>query len=188
VKNQRKIFLINPNFQLKFSILICLVITLIASIYPLSFYGYISNLVTKISGANASLAEEIDSTLTSVIFILVMFQLAFTTIIFVISIFFTHKVAGPIYKLRKFMAMLRDGQNVPKLKFRNGDYFQDLAEDFNETVQAVQDGYKNDVVYLSEISSYLNNLSLVVPDDKKAVISEINKKLSEMQEKFTESP
>lgn len=85
------------------------------------------------------------------------------------------------------MAMYRDGQHVPRLTFRNGDYFQDLADDFNDTILSVQERHKNDVVYLAEISSYLNNLSLVVPEDKKAVISEINKKLSEIQERFTEN-
>jgi iron-sulfur cluster repair protein YtfE (RIC family) len=44
--------------------------------------------------------------------------------------------------------------------------------------------YQNDFVYLSEVNAYINNLSLVVPDDKKPVLSEIHKKLSDIQRKF----
>lgn len=49
----------------------------------------------------------------------------------------TNKVAGPIYRLRKEMRTVIDGEEVNQLKFREGDAFQELAEDFNELVAYV---------------------------------------------------
>ena len=55
---------------------------------------------------------------------------------------------------------------------------------FNKTFENIQENYRKDFVYLSEVSAYINNLSLVVPDDKKIVLSEISKKLEEIQSRF----
>jgi len=73
------------------------------------------------------------------------------------------------------------------LFFREGDYFGDLANELNETIEYIEDSHKNDLVYLSEVTSYINNLSLVVPDDKRVVLNEISSRLSQMQERFTKS-
>lgn len=120
----------------------------------------------------------------NLIIILALWQLGFTTLVFIIGIFFTHKIAGPIYKMKKHLRMIRDGQTSDDLYFRKGDHFQELAEEFNETINKIREDYKQDFVYLSEVNAYINNLSLVVPDDKKPVLSEINQKLIEIQKKF----
>ena len=99
--------------------------------------------------------------------------------------FYSHRIAGPLYKLQKHLRSIREGFNPGKLFFRNGDYFQDVADDLNDTIEHIEDGYKNDLVYLSEVNSYINNLSLVVPDDKRVVLNEISSRLSEIQERFT---
>ncbi len=82
---------------------------------------------------------------------------------------------------------MREDHNPGDLFFRKGDYFQDLAEDVNETFAHLENNYKNDLVYLSEVTSYINNLSLVVPDDKRVVLNEISSRLSMMQDRFTKN-
>ena len=99
---------------------------------------------------------------------------------------FIHKVAGPLYKLSKFFKDVKDGQNPGKLFFRNGDYFHELAEDYNGAFKYIFENHKKDLMYISEVSSYLKNIEMVVPDDKKAVLNEIDKKLSEIQNRFNE--
>lgn len=44
---------------------------------------------------------------------------------------FTHRFAGPVVRLRRMMRELADGQEVPTLNFREGDYWLDLADEFN---------------------------------------------------------
>ncbi len=52
---------------------------------------------------------------------------------------FTHRFAGPILRLRRCLNDLADGKPVAPLKFRDGDYWQDLATAFNR-VAARHDG------------------------------------------------
>ena len=43
----------------------------------------------------------------------------------------SHRVAGPICRLRNEMIKLSNGEDVKELRFRPGDHWTELAEDFN---------------------------------------------------------
>lgn len=55
--------------------------------------------------------------------------------IFVIdTIKVSHRFAGPIYSLRRSMREVADGQPPQKLKFREGDFWHELASDYNAMI------------------------------------------------------
>ena len=178
---KRRIYIINPKFQIRFSLLISLLVFLSSLIYPFAIYDLMSSLIEKSAGENAA---ELEHQRTNLLIILSLWQIGFTALVFIICIFFSHKVAGPLYKLSKFLTAIRDGRAHGTLFFRKGDYFQELADEFNETVGRLEEEHKKDFVYLAEVSAYINNLSLVVPEDKKIVLKEITEKLSEIQNRF----
>jgi signal transduction histidine kinase len=130
------------------------------------------------------MAAKMNSYKNNLMVVLALFQVGFSVITFIACLLFSHKIAGPIYKVQKYLSAIRDREGNGKLFFRNGDYFQELADDFNETFEVIQEDYKKDMVYLSEVSSYVTNLSMVVPEDKKVVLEEINAKLSEIQNRY----
>lgn len=43
----------------------------------------------------------------------------------------THRFAGPILRLRNIFRDLANGGRAPRLRFRPGDYWQGIADDFN---------------------------------------------------------
>ena len=43
----------------------------------------------------------------------------------------SHRFAGPIYSLRRSMREVADGQPPRKLQFREGDFWHELATDYN---------------------------------------------------------
>ncbi|MGZ6371291.1 MAG: hypothetical protein ACXWPM_11100 [Bdellovibrionota bacterium] len=43
----------------------------------------------------------------------------------------SHKVAGPLFRLRKEMERVGEGGEIVPLKFRDGDYFEELADAYN---------------------------------------------------------
>jgi hypothetical protein len=52
--------------------------------------------------------------------------------IFVVdTIKISHRFAGPIYSLRRSMREVADGQPPRKLQFREGDFWHELASDYN---------------------------------------------------------
>jgi methyl-accepting chemotaxis protein len=44
----------------------------------------------------------------------------------------SHRVAGPLLRLKNEMLRTAQGGEVTPLKFRDGDYFEDLAEAYNQ--------------------------------------------------------
>ena len=44
---------------------------------------------------------------------------------------FSHRIAGPMHRLKSVSRQLADGERVSPVKFRDGDYWNDLAEQFN---------------------------------------------------------
>lgn len=56
------------------------------------------------------------------------------------SIKLSHRFAGPIYRLRKTIRTIADGKPIPRLKFRDADYWHGLADDFNTMVQRLSEG------------------------------------------------
>ena len=190
--NHRKIYLIDPQFQIKFSLYVCLLIFLSSLIYPVTIFELMSSFL-DFASKNAdklpefrNLTNNLEEKRNSLIIVLALWQLGFIGLAFVVNIFLTHKVAGPLFKLKKFFQAIADGSDNGKLYFRNGDYFPDVAESYNAAMTSIKEKHKNDLVYLSEVSAYLNNLNHVVPDDKKVVLSEIITKLNQIQENFND--
>jgi hypothetical protein len=143
-----------------------------------------NNIIVFFSLKNPEIAALYESKRNSLIFFLVLLHLGFTCLTFLACIFFSHRVAGPLYKLKKHLAEIRTNGIKDKLFFRKTDYFLEVADEVNQTMDFIHESYKNDLIYLGEVNSYINNLSLVVPDDKKIVLHEISSKLSEMQERY----
>jgi signal transduction histidine kinase len=143
-----------------------------------------NNIIVLFSLKNPEIANLYEHKRNSLIFFLVLLHAGFTCLTFLTCIFFSHKIAGPLYKLKKHLREIRSNGISGHLSFRKGDYFIDLADEVNITLDQVQEMHKNDLIYLGEVNSYINNLSLVVPDDKRIVLHEISSKLSEMQVRY----
>jgi hypothetical protein len=50
----------------------------------------------------------------------------------------SHRFAGPMVRLRREMRNLAEGRTVGPLHFRAGDFWKDMAADFNRVVERVQ--------------------------------------------------
>ena len=47
------------------------------------------------------------------------------------GMFFLHRVAGPVYRFRQTFRKLNKGEIPPKIKLREGDFFEETAEEIN---------------------------------------------------------
>ena len=66
---------------------------------------------------------------------LVMFGfsvLASFVVCFVLGLFVSHKVAGPLVKIRNYFERVGEGEPEAEIKFRDGDFFQDVAQAYNK--------------------------------------------------------
>lgn len=171
--NQRKTYIINPKFQYKFSFIICSLIFIGSLIYPITIY----DLFEYIIGLKPSAAMEHETQRNNLIYYLILMQLAFIGLVFIFCLFISHRIAGPIYKLTLYLRDVRESGELLYLKFRDGDNFPELADEINLTMTYLANKTDEEAKTLTDLSHYLENLALVIPEDKKSVLDEAQTKI-----------
>jgi hypothetical protein len=64
--------------------------------------------------------------------------LAGMLVIFIIaSLIISHRVAGPIVRLKSFFISVRDSGKISQLQFRKDDFFDDLPEVINQSLESI---------------------------------------------------
>ena len=61
-------------------------------------------------------------------------------VMFLVGIFLTHRVAGPVYRLERHLEALARGENPGECSTREMDELQELCEHLNEAVRALKAG------------------------------------------------
>ena len=51
---------------------------------------------------------------------------------------FAHGLVGPLYRFRKTMQAIGNGEAVRPIKLREGDYLTDMRDDFNKMLEELQ--------------------------------------------------
>lgn len=177
---KRSTFLINPGFQLKFSLIVCSIILISTLIYPIIIYDFFNVMITQ----TPDIPPQIVSAQKNLVLYLILIQTVIILLVFIVFIFFTHKIAGPLYKLKSHLAGIREGNPITPLAFRKGDYFEDVAEEVTLFLETILNNQESDFEYVEELAQYIDNLSPVVPDDKKPVLSEISRRLMELKSRY----
>lgn len=180
---KRSTFLIDPAFQLKFSAIVCSIILVSTFVYPIIIYDFFQVMVGQMTNPSPAIV----AAQKNLILILVMIQLVITALVFIVFIFITHKVAGPLYKLKNHLAQIREGKAITPLTFREGDHFQDVAEEVSLFLETVVQNQENDFHDVDEIASYVENLSAVVPEDKRPILNEISRRLMVIKSRYKNS-
>ncbi len=177
---KRSIFLVNPGFQIKFALVVSSIILLSSLAYPVILIDFFDEIVLRFPQLHAN----INDTRNELIIFLFVIQILFTALVFIFFIFMTHKIAGPMHKLKSHLLEIRHGQAISPLNFRKSDYFQDVSEEVSLFLETLAMNQENDFQYLDEIAAYVENLVPVVPDDKKPILSEISKRLLDIKTRY----
>jgi len=133
-KHERKIILINKPFQFKISGYVAVIFFVMSLIYPFTIYENFQLIAAQYQDNADILNLQKLMLLISVIMPLIM-----SAIIFFSMLFITHKIAGPIYKLKKSIIEYRQGFPIEKVVLRDGDHFTDLVTEFNFLVEKIEE-------------------------------------------------
>ncbi|HEY5595019.1 MAG TPA: hypothetical protein VIL61_07675 [Nitrospiria bacterium] len=142
----RKQYLINRRFQLQWMGKIFLLMTAVSIIVGWTiYYAVWDATTTQLKGlvAQAVLTQSqvlpISSTIKASIALgLITRGLILVFILAVLSVFLTHRIAGPIYKIKKTIRLIYDGRSSERVVLRDHDEFQDLAEEVNHLIDHFQ--------------------------------------------------
>ena len=127
----RKRYLIKKGFQLRFMIVIIVSMLLIATVTGLSIYSAVmQTLVSQFHGENLALIKHAITYKLFARSLLLIFAIA------IISVFISHRTAGPVYKFEHTIRELAQGKEVNEIGLRKRDEFYDLAMAINYLIKA----------------------------------------------------
>lgn len=159
--------LVEKSFKLRFALWLC-VLTVAGAVVLTSFLYFATS---KSLGGTYGEAIYVIHDLRIKIFPLIFSSfysiliLAVTTLsIAVISIFFSHKIAGPIYRLEKNLELIGSGDLTVNTKFRANDQLESLEEDINGMVRSLNYRVRGCAEALDEIKRCHERLALILKD------------------------
>ena len=144
---RRKQFLINPKLQL--TIAVAVIASCFCSAVGLSWLVYLNIESTNAAYAaqypefKDALESEMADALPTLMGLAVLAALAFATPLIVVTILFTHRFTGPIYKATMFFHRVSREPDIlfaseHPLTFRKNDYFKEFAEAVNSAASSLK--------------------------------------------------
>lgn len=140
VKFFRRQFLIIPEFQIRFSLYITAISALaISCLYGANVYFY-----HLLKAEGIAIGLEPDDAYFALIeehelfhtFLYSSVSIAVFLGLFVFGILFSHKIAGPIFNLTRYMDRKIEGsEDLKDVAFRKSDFFHRLAKTTNKLIQ-----------------------------------------------------
>lgn len=138
----RKHYFIKKGLQTRFIWTILLIIFLVMVIISCNLLFFATYLQNELDGAQIKEVGKIWTIVMENLYDkLILLAVVNLIIIVVISLFFSHQIAGPIFKMELIMKRIREGHVHQRLKFRQTDNLDDLADQFNETVDYLSTPY-----------------------------------------------
>ena len=126
----RRQYIVKRGFQLRFMVIIITAMILIALVTTLSVYSAVmQTLVTQFHGENLALIKHAITYKLFVRSLLLIFAIA------ILSVFISHRTAGPIYKFEQIIRALAKGKEVQEIKLRKRDEFYELALAINNLIK-----------------------------------------------------
>lgn len=130
-KVARKKFMVERGFQIRFMAVIIIAMVLIALVTGMSMYtAVMQTLVNQFHGESLAVIQH---AITAKLFVR---SLLLILAIAIISVFISHRIAGPIYKFERILEAMAAGEKVREITLRKHDEFYRLARAINELIRA----------------------------------------------------
>lgn len=109
--------------------------------------------------------------------------LFYMILVLFLSVIFSHKIAGPIYRFERSCEVVGSGDFTYRVKLRKGDLLKDFMNSFNRMIENLQDMVKKDRALVEEISRNIENIAMEVKDRRDELI-EISKNIKKITSSY----
>lgn len=185
---KRRQLVVDPKFQYGLIIrvvgLITIILILSLILLTIIYNNYISNVLPISLGAGGIASSEVAqlvhlSDFIGPIMLVVFLSVTMSGIaVQLLGVRFTHRVAGPVYRLRSCIAEMTAGDLTKEVRFREKDYFQLLASD----VDRLRVQWHNSLIELKTINRQLHEIS---NEEQRELLSRSETLLSDLLKKVS---
>ncbi|NBW81837.1 HAMP domain-containing protein [bacterium] len=109
--------------------------------YGFVFYKHIKenyDTLVKLSPVTDEVKSELYRELNQIVLYLSGFSLLFLLSVALIGLVYSHRVAGPLFKIKVVCKDICDGNTSARIALRPNDEFRDVAEQLNQLIDVLQ--------------------------------------------------
>ncbi len=184
---RRKQFLINRAFQIKYTVIIAIIGIIIAVLWGTLFYKaskensqqmlMLVQMDPNLSSMSDIIKDKLDKEDNRIMFYLIAFVVAIFLSLVIWGILITHRIAGPIFIISRYIDSITDGKIPETRPLRKKDELKEFFEKFNRMLEAIKERENMDIVIIYDSVKTLDVYKDTVPADKKG---EIEREISEL--------
>lgn len=167
-KNRRRNYLINPLFQLKYTLTLVTGAFVASCFMGFSLYGFM------FQQARAKAINPFSSSAWDNSIVIFFFALVFSAILMVVlgcwGVMVTHRVSGPMYVFQRNLKKLAQGYFPSYRPLRKRDEFKAVHEQFFQTVDSLRAARVHDVERLNSMISRMQKCEHVDGDAVQALV------------------
>ena len=172
---KRRIYFIEKSFQAKFILKFCALVVL-GGFLTIGLLYFLAMQSTTVSVVNSRVVVRTTANFILPILIqtvaIVMVIVGLATV--AVTLFVSHKIAGPLYRIRKVMQELEGGDFSHDFHIRHLDQLQDLADAFNNSIQKIREKIRFIKGGLETMKKGLGSISEnEVSENKRALLREL---------------
>jgi nitrogen fixation/metabolism regulation signal transduction histidine kinase len=134
--NQRTIVVCNPHLQYRY-LLLPLIAAATTAVALFVFFLVLVGGLQEFAGSEEALGDAIGRVQLQMALAVGAVLIVQVVLIAWLGLLASHKVAGPIYQIRKSMAKVASGDMTVRIRLRNGDKLTEVADTFNEMMETV---------------------------------------------------
>ncbi len=177
---KRHIYFIEKSFQTNFILKFCALVVL-GGLLTIGLLYILAMKSTTVSFVNSRVVVRTTADFILPILVqttaIVVIIVGFATV--VVTLLVSHKIAGPLFRIKKVMGELGAGNFSQEFHIRQLDQLQDLADTFNDSIKKMKEKIQALKSDSEKLKNELDNISEnEVSENKRALLSEL-KKISE---------
>ncbi len=187
VRSRRRNYFIDKSFQSKFIIKFCSIVIIASfAIGILTYYFNRQTTTVAFENLRVVVKSTSDFILPTLFFIIVIVTVFVSLATVVVTLFTSHKISGPLYRLKAELEKIKGGDLSSRISIRADDQLQKVAAEFEE----LRLEFKNSIGTLKKnwnlLKEHLEKLKTAAAneEDRKTLeqrITEIDKELAKFK-------
>lgn len=150
--------LLDVRFQLKYTAMIlgvALVISVVLGLFLIDKVRENSRMLQIEAAFDEAFQSQLAAADARVVFVMVAAFVIFLLVLAGLSVFITHRMAGPVYVMRRYIREIGTGV-IPRVRrLRKGDEFRSLFETLVETLSAMERRVLDEIAVLERVRDAL---------------------------------
>lgn len=150
---KRRQYLVKPKLQLKYLSILAFIVVLCAIMI---YYVFLDSLLTS-PGMDQLSAGSVKNFVRSYTSGFFWVTLIFTIIVLIESVFYFHRLIGPVFFFEKVMEKLAEGKFYVNVHHRKKDETIELATNINRTIKSIRNAVSEDRKKIEIIKTAIDN-------------------------------